>query len=309
MSSGLSRELQMSEYYLTSSEHRESAKLPVRWMSPEAIKAHKFSEKSDVWSFAVVCHEIFTFGQVPYPAWTNEHILDEVRKGQRLPPPCGQPALMPAELARQLDLCFLADPNERPAFAELAKQLRRIVDADQDNADAPRVAPRVADPVAGVFNSAESPYAVTTLRPRSASVSSVGTMATVDRPLGRELTWDSGVGAVLGPETTQENMTWDSGDFGAVLDPATTHKNATAEVICKDNGVGAAEYILASAIDAATVAIQAPQLPTLLPAAHVVNISCKSGPTVTIETLVRPVLVLEADGDGDGGRSRESALL
>ena len=33
------------------------------WMSPEAISDHKFSSKSDVWSFGVLAWEVLTMGK------------------------------------------------------------------------------------------------------------------------------------------------------------------------------------------------------------------------------------------------------
>lgn len=38
-------------------------KLPLRWMSIEAIQDHFYNNKSDVWSFAVVLWEIGTLGK------------------------------------------------------------------------------------------------------------------------------------------------------------------------------------------------------------------------------------------------------
>ena len=39
---------------------------PVRWMAVESLQKSRFSEKSDVWSFAVLCWELLTNGQRPY---------------------------------------------------------------------------------------------------------------------------------------------------------------------------------------------------------------------------------------------------
>lgn len=49
--------------------------LPIRWLSPEAYNSGIFTTASDVWSFAVVLWEMFTFGDVP---WDGLNI-DEVR--------------------------------------------------------------------------------------------------------------------------------------------------------------------------------------------------------------------------------------
>jgi len=39
---------------------------PVKWTAPEAANDHKFSIKSDVWSFGVLLYEIITYGRTPY---------------------------------------------------------------------------------------------------------------------------------------------------------------------------------------------------------------------------------------------------
>ncbi|XP_054179893.1 tyrosine-protein kinase Srms isoform X1 [Homo sapiens] len=43
-----------------------SSKIPVKWTAPEAANYRVFSQKSDVWSFGVLLHEVFTYGQCPY---------------------------------------------------------------------------------------------------------------------------------------------------------------------------------------------------------------------------------------------------
>ena len=60
---GLSRQMagaQDSAYYYGSGRS-----VPVRWSPPEVLQRHKFSEKSDVWSFGVTVWEMFSMGLVP----------------------------------------------------------------------------------------------------------------------------------------------------------------------------------------------------------------------------------------------------
>ncbi len=40
--------------------------VPARWMAIESIAEKKYSHASDVWSFGVLCWEVFSWGQVPY---------------------------------------------------------------------------------------------------------------------------------------------------------------------------------------------------------------------------------------------------
>ena len=53
---GLARNIKYKEYY------QGVGFFPIKWMSPEAIMDHKFTCKSDVWSFGVLLWEILTLG-------------------------------------------------------------------------------------------------------------------------------------------------------------------------------------------------------------------------------------------------------
>ena len=48
--------------------------LPMRWLAPESLLNGVFTTASDVWSFAVVLWEMFTFGDVPWGGLNNEQV-------------------------------------------------------------------------------------------------------------------------------------------------------------------------------------------------------------------------------------------
>ncbi len=63
------------------------AQVPVKWMAPESIVEHRYTQQSDVWSFGVLCWEVFSMGSKPYAAMTAEGVVHAVKRGFRLPRP------------------------------------------------------------------------------------------------------------------------------------------------------------------------------------------------------------------------------
>jgi serine/threonine protein kinase len=94
----------------------------IRWAAPEAIAERKYTCKSDVWSYGILLHEVFTFGTKPYDGWTNKRVLEELRKGFRLP----KPLVCSVPIYDIMMRTWHADPNERPSFAEIYEEIRRI---------------------------------------------------------------------------------------------------------------------------------------------------------------------------------------
>jgi len=78
---GLSRETDDNSAYYKS----KGGQLPVRWTAPEALEDRKFGEKSDVWGFGVLVHEIYTQAALPYKGLNNQRVWIDVLAGYRIP--------------------------------------------------------------------------------------------------------------------------------------------------------------------------------------------------------------------------------
>ncbi|XP_062503039.1 ephrin type-A receptor 4a-like isoform X2 [Corticium candelabrum] len=112
---GLSRDLSDSEYYITN-----GGKIPIRWTAPEAVMYRKYSAASDVWSYGIVLHEIWTIGRRPYdPSWNNDYVMKMVEAGYRLPPPPGCSRAIYDLMIR----CWHPDHHLRPKFDQIACEL------------------------------------------------------------------------------------------------------------------------------------------------------------------------------------------
>ena len=49
-------------------------RLPIAWMSPEAINFLRFTTASDMFSFGVCLWECFTYGQMPWQGMTSAEV-------------------------------------------------------------------------------------------------------------------------------------------------------------------------------------------------------------------------------------------
>lgn len=99
------------DYYVA----REEDALPLRWMAVESMANFKFSLRTDVWSYGIVCYEVFSHGGVPYGALNPMVLPSEVERGVRPE----QPTDCPAAVYDLMRSCWDAVPAQRPTFREI----------------------------------------------------------------------------------------------------------------------------------------------------------------------------------------------
>ncbi|KAL5008210.1 hypothetical protein ScPMuIL_013791 [Solemya velum] len=117
---GLTRYVYDDKIYV----NQRGGKLPLKWMSIEAIAKLTFSTASDVWSFGILLFEVVTLGSIPYPAIDNSELLQELSLGHRIAKPqnCSQ-ALYDIML-----LCWEQEPANRPNFSQLRHVLEQLLE-------------------------------------------------------------------------------------------------------------------------------------------------------------------------------------
>ncbi|VDM63695.1 unnamed protein product [Angiostrongylus costaricensis] len=114
----------------TDNSHYKSkgGRLPLKWMSPEAIRHYEFSAQSDVWAFGVLLFEIITLGGSPYPSVPPEKMLPFLENGGRME----RPDNCPENFYEVMCECWTRDPEKRPNFLsirqKLAAQLEKITE-------------------------------------------------------------------------------------------------------------------------------------------------------------------------------------
>lgn len=91
-------------------------------MAPESLTLGKYSEKSDVWSFGVLCWEVFA-REEPYGGIGALQVCFQVREGLVLDIPKGTPP----SVATIMKSCWAFQSSDRPTFSEL---LPRIIAAE-----------------------------------------------------------------------------------------------------------------------------------------------------------------------------------
>lgn len=116
---GLSR----NGIYMIKDIEEKSRHLPIRWMSPEALRDRIFSSKSDVWSYGIVLWEISTLGAFPYSNVQNDCLLRYIiHENGRLE----QPDNVPSCVYEIMCSCWASNPEARPNFAQLLNELKTL---------------------------------------------------------------------------------------------------------------------------------------------------------------------------------------
>jgi len=83
----------------------------------------RFTSASDVWSFGITVHEIFSGAEKPYRAMTNKEVWLNVKQGYRLPRPQDCPDNIYQDIVRP---CWAARAGNRPTFEALV----RLIDTE-----------------------------------------------------------------------------------------------------------------------------------------------------------------------------------
>ncbi|KAL3311153.1 hypothetical protein Ciccas_010269, partial [Cichlidogyrus casuarinus] len=117
---GLARCMERDDTY----QAKEGTKFPIKWTAPEGLVYNRFSIKSDVWAFGVLLWEIATYGKTPYPGVELCDVYPLLEKGTRMDPPQG----CPKDINDIMQKCWHWEPEMRPSFKTILKQLEQIID-------------------------------------------------------------------------------------------------------------------------------------------------------------------------------------
>lgn len=100
---------------------RSDRQIPFKWRATECLKNKVFNEKTDVWSFAVTCWELFCLGATPYPGIrVDQAFIEFLEAGYRMSQPDYCPSRVWETVVRQ---CWIHDPDERPDFNMISNRL------------------------------------------------------------------------------------------------------------------------------------------------------------------------------------------
>ncbi|XP_042334848.1 vascular endothelial growth factor receptor kdr-like [Sceloporus undulatus] len=127
---GLARDIYKDPDYV----RKGDARLPLKWMAPEAIFDKIYTTQSDVWSFGVLLWEIFSLGASPYPGvQIDEDFCRRLKEGTRM----RSPEYSTPEIYQTMLDCWHSVPTERPNFTELVERLGDLLQANvqQDGKD------------------------------------------------------------------------------------------------------------------------------------------------------------------------------
>ncbi|KAM9848338.1 tyrosine-protein kinase JAK2 [Aulostomus maculatus] len=138
---GLTKIIPMDKEYYRVTQPGES---PIFWYAPESIDEYKFSQKSDVWSFGVVLHELFSYcnmnsspkrlcmqaiGHHVQGASISMHLANILKDNWRLP----APANCPPKVYALMKQCWMYNFEERPCFSNLGDQIELIMMEEREN--------------------------------------------------------------------------------------------------------------------------------------------------------------------------------
>ena len=93
----------------------------IRWMAPEVIQGRNYNEKCDVYSWTIICWELFA-RKKPYGNYCRTAIVFNVPNGKR--PPFLQN--FSDQIKSLLTVSWANDPNERPSMDQIEQTMNTL---------------------------------------------------------------------------------------------------------------------------------------------------------------------------------------
>ncbi|KAG7085867.1 hypothetical protein E1B28_003400 [Marasmius oreades] len=107
---------------------------PTPWCAPEVLVEGSISQKSDIYAYGCVCHEIFA-GRTPFHNLSEDELYHAIVFQNQLPErPLEVDAPMLWELMEQ---CWSTDPSSRPTASDMVKSLQEMVSLFNSQNDDP----------------------------------------------------------------------------------------------------------------------------------------------------------------------------
>ncbi|KAF1770365.1 hypothetical protein GCK72_002183 [Caenorhabditis remanei] len=101
-----------------------SQKLPIKWLAPETITTLFFTPKTDVYSYGVMCFEIFSEGDEPWEGVTNTETKRNVVYGKHLEMPEACPEKFRSFIHEKI---FVTDPKRRVVMDDVVRFIEPII--------------------------------------------------------------------------------------------------------------------------------------------------------------------------------------
>jgi len=90
------------------------------YMAPEMHRNEPYNAAVDVFSFALVCWELYSL-EKPFRGWTQYRLIKGVGDGDVRPSPV--PASMPSEVVTLMERCWQKESRDRPGMTEVVSKL------------------------------------------------------------------------------------------------------------------------------------------------------------------------------------------
>ena len=100
----------------------DNFQIATRWQAPEVLNGRKFSTFSDMWSFAVLLAELFSYGDAPYPGMTAAEVKTFVLNKKKM----DRPKECPKEVYSLMKDCFKKSVEQRLTFTVMHKELKNL---------------------------------------------------------------------------------------------------------------------------------------------------------------------------------------